>query len=177
MILMVKDGRIGDIVSVDSTCTSLAAGRALANPWAWNSSCAWGPTALLPVVQILGPNDSDARKTSFFIRKGFDSFTRFDLFYKRAVATAKVGKGVKSEGELVISGTKGYIYVPAPWWKMDYFEVRYENTAENRRCFYPLEGEGIRAELVAFARSVTSGEKIVDRVGDCSQAICGLMHA
>lgn len=177
MILMVKDGRIGDIVSVDSTCTSLAAGKAIANPWAWNSSCAWGPTALLPILQILGSNYTDARKTSFFIRKGFDSFTRFDLFYKRAVATAKVGKGVKSEGELVISGTKGYIYVPAPWWKMDYFEVRYENAAENRRCFYPLEGEGIRAELVAFARSVTSGEKIVDRVGDCSQAICGLMHA
>ena len=26
----------------------------------------------------------------------------------------------------MISGTKGYAYVPAPWWKTDYFELRYE---------------------------------------------------
>ena len=27
----------------------------------------------------------------------------------------------------MISGTKGYAYVPAPWWKTDYFELRYED--------------------------------------------------
>ena len=53
---------------------------------------------------------------------------------------------------MIVSGTKGYIYVPAPWWKMDYFEVRYENPADNRRYFYQLDGEGIRYELVEFAR-------------------------
>ena len=42
----------------------------------------------------------------------------------------------KAEGELVIAGTKGYIYVPAPWWKTDYFEVRYENPEDNKRYFY-----------------------------------------
>lgn len=46
-------------------------------------------------------------------------------------ASIKVGKGVKTEGELVISGTKGYIYVPAPWWKTDYFEVRRELVKKN----------------------------------------------
>ena len=43
--------------------------------------------------------------------------------------------GVKSEGELIISGTKGYIYVPAPWWKTDYFETRFEDQSENKRYF------------------------------------------
>ena len=61
---------------------------------------------------------------------------------------------VKWEGELIISGTKGYIYVPAPWWKTDYFEIRYENTSENRRYFFQLDGEGIRYELVSFLRII-----------------------
>lgn len=47
-----------------------------------------------------------------------------------------------------------YIYVPAPWWKTDYFEVRYENPEDNQRFFYQLDGEGIRYEIVTFAKSV-----------------------
>ena len=56
----------------------------------------------------------------------YDTFTKIAFVYPDAVASMKVGQGVKSEGELIILGTKGYIYVPAPWWKTDYFEVRYE---------------------------------------------------
>ena len=176
MILMAKDGRIGDIVSVDTTCTSLSDPDALKNPWVWNSSCAWGPTALLPILQLLGANPKKMSKTSFFAKgkKGFDTFTKFDFVYPNALATAKVGKGVKSEGELVISGTKGYIYVPAPWWKTDYYETRYENPADNRRYFFQLDGEGIRYELAAFA-------KLVSNSGCCnvsqsiSASICDLL--
>lgn len=73
-----------------------------------------------------------------------------------------MGKGVKSEGELIISGTKGYIYVPAPWWKTDYFEVRYENPENNRRFFYQLEGEGTRYEIVAFIKSIQNKKNAVN---------------
>ena len=66
----------------------------------------------------------------------------------------KVGQGVKSEGELIISGTEGYLYVPSPWWKTDYFEIRKENPANNKRYFYQLDGEGIRYELVSFVKSI-----------------------
>lgn len=86
--------------------------------------------------------------------KKFDAFTKIDFIYPDAVASIKVGKGVKSEGELIVSGTEGYIYVPAPWWKTDYFELRYEDPAQNKRHFYQLDGEGIRYELVAFVNSV-----------------------
>ena len=61
---------------------------------------------------------------------------------------------VKSEGELIISGTKGYIYVPAPWWKTEYFEIRYENPSENKRYFYQLDGEGIRYEILSFLKAI-----------------------
>ena len=176
MILMAKDGRIGDIVSVDSTCTSLATNDALDNPWAWNSSCAWGPTAVLPVFQLLGATPKSVNKISFFAKgkRGFDIFSKFDFSYPRAVATVKVGKGMKSEGELVISGTKGYIYVAAPWWKTDYFEVRYENPANNRRYFYQLEGEGIRLELVSFVQAITS-RKVCYITKEISENISELM--
>lgn len=62
----------------------------------------------------------------------------------------KVADGVKSEGELIISGSKGYVYVPAPWWKTDYFEIRQEHIEDNKRYFYQLEGEGIRYMIVCF---------------------------
>lgn len=44
--------------------------------------------------------------------KRFDLFTQINFLYPHAVATIRMGKGVKAEGELIIGGTKGYIYVP-----------------------------------------------------------------
>ena len=64
-----------------------------------------------------------------------DEFTRINFVYNNATASATVASGVKSEGDLRISGTKGYIYVPSPWWKTDYFEIRYEDSQQNRRYF------------------------------------------
>ena len=89
--------------------------------------------------------------------EGHDQFTKITFLYDHAVASATVAKGVKSEGELIVSGSKGYIYVPAPWWKTDYFEIRYEEASQNKRYFYQLDGEGIRYELVAFTRAIESG--------------------
>ena len=122
----------------------------------WNSITAWGPTALLPVFQLLGTDYKDKNINSLLLdsAENFDLFTKIDFTYPNAVASIKVGKGVKSEGELIISGTKGYIYVPAPWGKTDYFEIRFENQNENKKYFYQLDGEGIRYELVAFIKSI-----------------------
>lgn len=164
-LLIAKSGRIGDIVSVDVTCTSLKdiqtkdAGEFLKT---WNSMFAWGPTALLPIFQLLGTEYKRYTIVSKYYdaERQFDLFTKIDFLYEDAVASLKVGKGVKSEGELVITGTKGYIYVPSPWWKTDYFEVRYENMSDNQRHFYQLDGEGIRYELVAFVRAVETNRAI-----------------
>ena len=70
-----------------------------------------------------------------------------------------IAKG-KGKGELIVSGTKGYVYVPAPWWKTDYFEVRYENPQNNKRHFYQLENEGICYMLVSFLHSI---KKIINQ--------------
>lgn len=159
LILLAKGGCIGDIVSVDAVCTSLrqvnyTSDDALARTW--SSMTGWGPTALLPILELLGQTPSDVR---YYTRMGseehcYDEFTQATLVYPSSVATIKVGKGVKSEGELIVSGTKGYIYVPAPWWLTDYFEIRYENQTDNKRHFYQLDGEGLRNELLAFVRMI-----------------------
>ena len=160
MLLLVKSGAIGEVKSVDTTCTSLSdleRKEGEPTPFTWNSICAWGPLAMLPIFQLLGTNYVSKQMTSHLIADHFDTFTKIDFVYPHAVASMKVGKGVKSEGELIISGTKGYIYVPAPWWKTDYFEVRFENPANNKRYFYQLDGEGIRYEIVSFVRSIQAG--------------------
>ena len=82
-------------------------------------------------------------------------FNRSVLIYPGGGSvTFAAGTGVKSEGSLVISGTKGYIYVPAPWWKTDYFEVRYENATENKKFYFPYEQAGLRYEIQAFLDSI-----------------------
>lgn len=181
LMLLAKSGTIGKIVSVDCTCTSLKEFSEVSNDEIFSkqsSFYAWGPTALLPVFSLLGTSYTKKHFTSYFLNKDlcFDLFTKLDLNYKNAVATIKVGKGVKSEGELIISGTKGYIYVPAPWWKTDYFEVRYEDPNENKRYFYQLDGEGIRYELATFIKCIKNGTQITNINQQISESISLMME-
>ena len=177
LILLVKTGLIGKVVSIDSTCTSMQVlnNRQVEN--SWNSICAWGPTAMLPIFQLLnGPYELQIH--SLFANEAlkYDSFTKIDFSFPSSTASIKVGKGVKSEGELIISGTKGYVYVPAPWWKTDYFELRFEDSNNNRRYFYPLEGEGIRHQLLAFSKAIVEGWKASDSKRDISLKISSVME-
>ena len=181
LLLMVKGGKIGKVVSIDSVCTSLRDGISIEGidlSQKWNSMCGWAPAALLPVFQILGTNYKDKVFYTKFQNKSenIDAFTKIDFVYSTGVATAKVAKGAKAEGELIIAGTKGYIYVPAPWWKTDYFEVRYEKPEDNKRYFYQLDGEGIRYEIVAFAKAVESGKKMSYVSEEISEAIVGVIE-
>lgn len=176
LLLLLKTGKIGKVVSVDATCTSLRASERVGTNPKWGSLVAWGPTTLLPVFQILG---TEFKTKQFFTIKdadGYDEFTKIDFKYLESTATIKVGTGVKSEGELIVSGTKGYIYVPAPWWKTDYFEIRYENPADNKRYFYQVDGEGIRYELVALANAVRNGKDDYYISREVSKTIAGVME-
>lgn len=160
LLLLIKTGKIGKVLSVDATCTSLVDFNSINESEKYNTISDWGPVGMLPVLQILGTDYKKITISSLMSdsEENFDLFSKIDFTYNHAVATVKVGKGVKSEGELIISGTNGYIYVPAPWWKMDYFEIRYENQNENKRYFYQLDGEGIRYEIVAFIKAIESGK-------------------
>lgn len=158
LLLLLKSGVIGDIVSVDATCTSLRFDSYDEDEmqYTWPSMCSWGPFGLLPIFQILGTDYVSKSIVSRVLNKDkkYDLFSKISFIYPNAVASVKVGEGVKSEGEMIISGTKGYVYIPAPWWKTDYFEIRYENAENNKRYFYQLEGEGIRYEIATFINAI-----------------------
>lgn len=177
MLLLAKSGIIGKIISVDSICTSMRSAEE-GMKTGWNSICAWGPTALLPIFQLLGTNylKKDIITHKIDTNDNYDLFTKVSFVFKDSVASLKVGQGVKSEGELIISGTKGYIYIPAPWWKTDYFEVRFENPTDNKRFFYQLEGEGIRYEMVSFLKSIGENKSMAYVDNIVTKAIISLIH-
>lgn len=160
LLLLVKAGRIGKVMSIDVTCTDMKHFKD--KDYKAKSFERWGSNALLPIFQILGTDYISYKTVVKYSDKEKleDEFVKMDFVYKNSVATLKVAEGAKSEGELIITGTEGYIYVPAPWWKTDYFEIRYENQNDNKRFFYQLDGEGIRYELLAFTKSIQEKKKI-----------------
>lgn len=112
---------------------------------------------LLPALSFLGNDFKDARLVCAY-EGSFCTWTKVDLLYKCASASLSVGRGIKTEGDMVITGTNGYIYVPAPWWKLDYFEIRSEDLRDTKKHYYACVGEGQRYELMEFARLVRDGK-------------------
>jgi predicted dehydrogenase len=107
---------------------------------------------LTAVVKLLGTGYTGVTTSSLRPEDSeVETFSRIDLTYPHAVASARVGLGVKAEGDLVVAGTKGYIYVPAPWWKTEYFEARFEDQRDNKKYYYKFDGDGLRYEVAEFA--------------------------
>lgn len=173
LLALVKGKIIGDIISVESTCTSVRE----YNENEWNGFYEWGPTAFLPVFKMLGNDfkkvDVVARKSN--VSESIDGFMKFNFLYDKAVATVKLGDEIKSEGELIVSGTKGYLFVPAPWWKTDYFEIRYENENNNKKYFFQLDGEGIQEEFIQFMNLIEGKHERVRNVSSDDSHFIGKM--
>lgn len=159
MVAVARSGSIGDVRSVDATFTKLERGdlRELKGDHGGSiSELASYP--LLAVLKLLGSNYDDIVTYSWRPDTSeVDLFSRIDLMYPHGVASARMGLGVKSEGDLIVAGTKGYLYVPAPWWKTEYFEVRFENQTENKRFYYKFDGDGLRYEIAEFASMISEG--------------------
>lgn len=160
MLNIAKSGIIGEIKDVDATFTKLSSGniRELDKNQDGGSVTELGTYPLVAVVKLLGKPENV--KFYSYKKNEVDLYTRIFLEYPNAIASAKVGLGVKSEGELIISGTKGYIYVPAPWWKTEYFEVRFENQSFNKKYFYKFEGDGLRYEIAELLEMINKHKQI-----------------
>lgn len=152
MVAVARIGTIGTVRSVDATFTKLVhEGRELHGEDGGSiSELATYP--LLAIVKLLGTDYVDVRTYSYRPEDSeVELYSRIDIVYKHAIASARTGIGVKAEGELVVAGTKGYVYVPAPWWLTEYFEARFENQAHNKKYYYKFDGDGLRYELAEFA--------------------------
>ncbi len=151
LMVLIKSGLIGDVVDIDVSLSQLLdkGGREFDPDQAGGALYEQGSYPLLPIFKLLGINYEDLTLFSK-VENGVDVYTRGLFRYTSATSSFKVGLGVKTEGSLVISGTKGYAYVPAPWWKTDYFELRYENQNDNKKFFYKWDGFGLRYEIQEF---------------------------
>ncbi len=162
MVAVARSGSIGDIRSVDATFTKLTTGdvRELDPEQDGGSLAELASYPLLAVVKLLGEDYVDVRTTSWKAdSEGVDLYSRVDFRYPHAVASAKTGLGVKAEGDLVVGGTHGYLYVPAPWWKTEYFEARFENQSDNKKYYYKFDGDGLRYEIAEFSSLIRREER------------------
>ena len=158
LVTLIKSGAIGDVVDIRASLSKLTDGdvRELDVDQAGGCMTELAPLPLLSILKILGTAWHDVQFFSKF-ENGVDVFTKGIISYEHAVATITLGLKVKTEGNLVVSGTKGYVYVPAPWWLTDFFEVRYEDQRRNKKYFYAFEGDGLRYELQEFVSMIMHG--------------------
>ena len=159
MIVMVKSGVIGEVVDVEASLSKLwdddMSLREFDPKQAGGSLYELGSYPLLPIIKLCGINYENLYLYSR-MKDGVDMYTKGVLKYPNAVCSFKVGLGVKTEGNLIVSGTKGYVYVPAPWWKTDYFEFRYEDQNQNKKFFYKWDGAGLRYEIQEFISCIVN---------------------
>ncbi len=151
---VVNSGVIGKVVDVEAAFTrlTLPGGREF-EPGAYGGSFTEFATYnMLPIFRFLGTDYKDVRFQSITTETGVDGYTKATFDFDGAMATSKTGLTVKSEGQLVIAGEKGYILVPSPWWRTCYFEVRYEDPNKIDRYDCEFESDGLRYEFREFAR-------------------------
>lgn len=152
LITMIKSGLIGEVVDIEASESKVWGDptlRELDPKQAGGSFYEMGSYPLLPIIKLMGTGYENLNLYSR-MENGVDIYTKGVMRYPKAVCSFKLGLGVKTEGNLVVSGTKGYAYVPAPWWKTDYFELRYEDQNKNKKFFYSWDGEGLRYEIQEF---------------------------
>lgn len=158
IVPIVKSGLIGSILSVDACFTQIHGNKInhqieLASGGSVNALASY---PLLAIFKILGTDFTDVNFISKFNADRIDIFTKFNVLFKHSIGTGTVAIDAKNEGDLTVVGTKGYLYVPAPWWKTDYFEVRFEDINKNNKYFYKFDGDGLRYEINNFLECINN---------------------
>lgn len=160
LVTLVKSGLIGDVVDVKASLSKMVSAptRELDPAQAGGAMNEHASLTLLAIIKLLG---CDYTHVDFHskVENGVDIYTKAVINFPHATSSITLGIGVKTEGNLVVSGTKGYIYVPAPWWLTDFFEVRYEEQTKNKKFFYSFDGDGLRYEIQEFIAMIVSGRR------------------
>lgn len=160
IVTLIKSGIIGDVVDVKASLSKMVEPptRELDAEQAGGAMTEHAPLSVMAIIKLLG---IDWKDINFHTKRenGVDIYTKGVINYPHATSSFTLGIGVKTEGNLVISGTKGYVYVPAPWWLTSYFEVRYENQTKNKKYFYSYDGEGLRYEIQEFLSMIVNDRR------------------
>lgn len=156
LINVVHSGKIGQVHDVEACFTRLAdpASREYADAEYGGAFLEFAAYTFLPIFKLLGLDYRDVRIDSILGENGVDLYTKVQLLYDHGMATAKCGVGVKSEGQLVAAGTKGYLLAESPWWLTKKFTVRYEETARMETYEPNFQGDGLRYEISEFVSQI-----------------------
>ena len=162
VLQLIASGKIGVVHDIEACFTRLGNSTARET---WDvenggSFTEFGTYTLLPVVKLFGIENKDVFYWSLPAQTGVDSYAKVMFMYEQGIASVKTGIGVKSEGQLVIAGSNGYILVPAPWWLTKHVEVHYEDTNKMEVYEYPYEGSGLQYEISSFVKRVIDLEKM-----------------
>ena len=160
IVTLIKSGVIGDVVDVKASLSKMVKTptRELDAKQAGGAMTEHAPLTVMAIIKLLG---QDWKDINFHTKRenSVDIYTKGIVNYLHATSSFTLGIGVKTEGNLVISGTKGYVYVPAPWWLTSYFEVRYEDQTKNKKYFYSYDGEGLRYEIQEFLSMIVNDRR------------------
>lgn len=161
MMNVAMSGKIGEIRDVEACFTRLAdvESRERTDANYGGSFLEFGGYVLLPIMKLLGMNYKELRIDSIQGDSGIDLYTKIQLVYEKGMATAKMGVGVKSEGQLVIAGTNGYILAESPWWLTKKFVVRYEDPNKIEVYEPKFQGDGLRYEISEFISKINGMDK------------------
>ncbi|MCR4611666.1 MAG: Gfo/Idh/MocA family oxidoreductase [Lachnospiraceae bacterium] len=156
-----NSGVIGDVKDIEATYTRLASSgsRERTDANYGGSFLEFGSYTLLPALKLLGRDYTNLRFKTIYDENGVDIYTKTELEFADGMGSSKNGVAVKSEGNLVISGTKGYILAPSPWWLTRRFEVRYEDPNKVEVYEPSFQGDGFRYEISEFVLKINGVEK------------------
>ena len=183
LIQIAESGRIGRIVEVEAAFSRLTPlnTREYKDDDCNGSFLEFGSYTLLPVLTLLGCEYDDVTFRTVRAQNGVDVYTKAFIEYKDEyidkTAIVKTGLGAKTEGQLVVTGTNGYILAKSPWWLTKEFEVRYENPGKIERYRFGYEGTGLCYEVREFVHRIKNDDKItVDISDNISIAMAGVME-
>lgn len=156
-----RSGIIGNIVDVEACFTRIADPdtRESRDPDFGGGFLEFGNHTMLPIFKLLGTQYKDVSFNSIKNESGIDLYTKASFTFEKGMALSKTGVAVKSEGQLIIAGTKGYILAESPWWLTKSFEVRFENAYKKEQYTAKFLGDGLRYELSEFVSLIHNGER------------------
>ena len=183
LIQIAESGRIGRIVEVEAAFSRLTPlnTREYKDDDCNGSFLEFGSYTLLPVLTLLGCEYDDVTFRTVRAQNGVDTYTKAFIEYKDEyidkTAIVKTGLGAKTEGQLVVTGTNGYILAKSPWWLTKEFEVRYENPGKIEQYRFGYEGTGLCYEVREFVHRIKNNDKkTVDISDNISIAMAGVME-
>ena len=183
LIQIAESGRIGRIVEVEAAFSRLTPlnTREYKDDDCNGIFLEFGSYTLLPVLTLLGCEYDDVTFRTVRAQNGVDAYTKAFIEYKDEyidkTAIVKTGLGAKTEGQLVVTGTNGYILAKSPWWLTKEFEVRYENPGKIERYRFGYEGTGLCYEVREFVHRIKNNDKkTVDISDNISIAMAGVME-